>query len=129
MDTDLFTVNEDELLELAAFLMDRKQIRHVAVEDHQHRLVGILSYRQMLRIMAESPGKGIPQGVAVKEIMDPDPPSISPETLTVEAIELMRRHDVSCLPVLKDDRLVGLVSEREFMPIAYQLLKDKLGEK
>jgi len=129
MDTDLFTVNEDELLELAAFLMDRKQIRHVAVEDHHHRLVGILSYRQMLKIMAESPGKGIPQGVPVKEIMDPDPPSISPETPTVEAIELMRRHDVSCLPVLKDDRLVGLVSEREFMPIAYQLLKDKLGEK
>jgi CBS domain-containing protein len=128
MDTDLFTVNEDELLELAAFLMDRKQIRHVAVEDQQHRLVGVLSYRQMLRIMADSPGRGIPQGIPVKQIMDRNPVSVTPETLTVDAIELMRKHDVSCLPVLKDDRLVGLVSEREFLPIAYQLLKDKLGE-
>ncbi|MGW8267170.1 MAG: CBS domain-containing protein, partial [Longimicrobiales bacterium] len=128
MDTDLFTVNDDELLEMAAFLMDRKQIRHVAVEDHQHRLVGILSYRQILRIMADSPGRGIPHGVPVRQIMDPHPVSVSPDTLTVDAIELMRKHDVSCLPVLKDDRLVGLVSEREFLPIAYQLLKDKLGE-
>ena len=128
MDTDLFTVNEDELLELAAFLMYRKQIRHVAVEDHQHRLVGFLSYRQMLRIMAESPGKGIPQGVPVKEIMDPEPITIDPDTPTVDAIELMREHDVSCLPVLKEGRLVGLVSERDFMPIAYQLLREKLGQ-
>ncbi len=128
MDTDLFTVNEDELLELAAFLMDRKRIRHVAVEDHQHRLVGILSYRQILRILAESPGKGMPNSVPVKEVMDPDPVSVDPDTPTVEAIELMRSHDVSCLPVLKDGRLVGLVSEREFLPMAYQLLKDKLGE-
>ncbi len=128
MDTDLFTVNEDELLELAAFLMDRKQIRHVAVEDNQHRLVGILSYRQMLRIMAESPGRGIPQGVPVKEIMEVDPVSVTPDTPTVEAIELMRNQNVSCLPVLKRGRLVGMVSEREFLPIAYQLLKEKLGE-
>lgn len=128
MNTDLFTVNEDELLELAAFLMDRKQIRHVAVEDHQHRLVGFLSYRQILRMIAESPGKGIPQGVPVRDIMDPNPVSITPDTLTVDAIELMREHGVSCLPVLKDDRLVGLVSEREFMPIAYQLLMEKLGQ-
>ena len=50
MNTDLFTVNEDELLELAAFLMDRKQIRHVAVEDHQHRLVGLVSEREFMPI-------------------------------------------------------------------------------
>jgi CBS domain-containing protein/gamma-glutamyl:cysteine ligase YbdK (ATP-grasp superfamily) len=128
MNTTVFSVNEDELVELAAFLMDRKQIRHVPVEDHRHRLVGFISYRQILRIMAESPGKGIPQGMAVREVMDPDPVSVTPETPTVEAIELMRELGVSCLPVLKEGRLVGLVSERDFMPIAYELLKEKLGQ-
>jgi CBS domain-containing protein len=128
MNTTVFSVNEDELVELAAFLMDRKQIRHVPVEDHRHRLVGFISYRQILRIMAESPGKGIPQGMAVREVMDPDPVSVTPDTPTVEAIELMRELDVSSLPVLKEGRLVGLVSERDFMPIAYELLKEKLGQ-
>jgi CBS domain-containing protein len=76
--------------------------------------------------MAESPGKGIPDTVHVREVMDPDPVTITTETSTVDAIELMREHGVSCLPVLKEGRLVGMVSEREFMPIAYQLLKEKL---
>jgi CBS domain-containing protein len=108
--------------------MDRKQIRHVPVEDDQHRLVGLLSYRQVLRMLADSPGKGIPQDVQVRDIMDPHPVSVGPDTPTIDAIELMRKHDVSCLPVLKEDRLVGLVSEREFLPIAYQLLRDKLEQ-
>jgi CBS domain-containing protein len=128
MNTELFTVTEDELVELAAFLMDRKQIRHVPVEDSDHRLMGFLSYRQILRIMAESPGKGLPQGVPVRDIMDPDPVTVTPDTLTVDAIELMREEGVSCLPVIKDGLLVGLVSERDFMPIAYQLLREKLGQ-
>jgi CBS domain-containing protein len=128
MNTKLFTVTEDELVELAAFLMDRKQIRHVPVEDQDHRLVGFLSYRQILRIMAESPGRGLPQGVPVRDIMDPDPVTVTPDTPTVDAIELMRDQGVSCLPVVKDGLLVGLVSERDFLPIAYQLLREKLGQ-
>ncbi len=46
----------------------------------------------------------------------------------MEAIELMRESRVSCLPVVKEGRLVGLVSEREFLPIAYELLREKLGQ-
>jgi CBS domain-containing protein len=128
MNTTLFTVTEDELVEMAAFLMDRKQIRHVPVEDERHRLVGLLSYREILKMMAESPGRGIPQDVEVREVMDPAPTSVSPDTLTVDAIEIMRENGLSCLPVVKEDRLVGLVSEREFLPIAYQLLNEKLGQ-
>jgi CBS domain-containing protein len=128
MNTSLFTVNEDELVEMAAFLMDRKQTRHVAVEDHEHRLVGLLSYRHILRIMAESPGKGIPEDLPVKEVMDPNPLTVTPDTLTVDAIDLMREERVACLPVLKDGLLVGMVSERDFMPIAHQLLRKQLGQ-
>jgi CBS domain-containing protein len=40
----------------------------------------------------------------------------------------MREHKVSCLPVVKDDKLVGIVSERDFMPIANQLLEERLRE-
>jgi CBS domain-containing protein len=128
MNRTLFTVGEDELVEMAAFLMDRKQIRHVLVEDERHRLVGLLTYRGILRMMAESPGKGIPQDVQVREVMVSDPVTVSPDTLTVDAIELMREKGLSCLPVVKEDRLVGMVSEREFLPIAYQLLNEKLGQ-
>jgi len=128
MTTSLFTVNEDELVDLVAFLMDRKQIRHVLVEDHAHELVGLVSYRSILRLVAE--GRDDPKEAAwpVKEIMERDPVTVSPDTPTPVAIDLMRDNRVSCLPVVKDGKLVGLVSERDFMPIAYQLLEERLAE-
>lgn len=126
MTTHLFTVHEDELIDLVAFLMDRKQIRHVLVEDDEHRLTGIVSYRSLLRIIAqEEPGA---RDRPVRDIMERNPVTARPDTPTLEAIELMRTHRVSCLPVIKEDRLVGIVSERDFMPIAYHLLEERLGE-
>jgi CBS domain-containing protein len=128
MTTHLFTVHEDELVEMVAFLMDRKQIRHVLVEDDDHRLVGIVSYRSVLRLIAEGGQTSAAEERPVKTIMERDPVTVAPETPTLEAIELMRDRKVSCLPVIKAGKLVGIVSERDFMPIAYQLLEERLRE-
>ncbi len=128
MTTSLFTVHEDESVEMVAFLMDRKQIRHVLVEDDEHRLVGIVSYRSLIRLMAQKFSHDDEEAAAVKVIMERDPVSVAPETPTLDAIDMMRRHQVSCLPVVKNGKLVGIVSERDFMPIAYELLEDRLRE-
>jgi len=127
MTTHLFTVHEDELLEMVAFLMHRKQIRHVPVEDDQHGLVGLVSYRSILQMSSKMDGTD-KMAIPVSEIMERNPLTVSPETTTREAIDLMRMHRVSCLPVIKNEKLVGLVSETDFMPIAYQLLEEKLKE-
>ncbi len=126
MTTQLFTVHEDELIEMVAFLMDRNQIRHVPVEDGEHRLVGLVSYRAIVRMASEDDPSEPQTHPPVSTIMEPAPPFVEPETATLDAIELMRKHRVSCLPVVKNDKLVGLVTERDFMPIADQLLDDKL---
>jgi len=126
MTTQLFTVQEDELLEMVAFLMERNQIRHVPVEDDQHRLVGLVSYRSILRMVSDVGSKGDKGTTPVKTIMEVDPVTVTPETSTLEAIDLMRKKGISCLPVLKGEKLVGLVTEADFMPIAYQLLEKQL---
>lgn len=129
MTTSLFTVHEEELVDMVAFLMERKQIRHVLVEDDDHSLVGLVSYRSVLRLMAEgAEGKG-GESPPVKEIMERHPATVPPELPTTEAIELMRRERVSCLPVVSDGKLVGIVSERDFMPLAYELLGEREGAK
>ena len=128
MTTQLFTVQEDELLEMVAFLMERNQIRHVPVEDDQHRLVGLVSYRSILRMVSDMESDGDKGTTPVKTIMEVDPVTVLPETSTLEAIDLMRTKGVSCLPVLKDGKLVGLVTEADFMPIAYELLEKQLTE-
>jgi CBS domain-containing protein len=128
MTTQLFTVQEDELLEMVAFLMERNQIRHVPVEDDQHRLVGLVSYRSILRMVADMGSDGDRGTIPVKLIMEKDPVTVTPETTTLEAIDVMRTKSVSCLPVLKGGKLVGLVTEADFMPIAYELLEKQLTD-
>jgi len=125
MVTDLFTVSQDELVDRVAFLMDQKQLRHVLIEDTGHNLVGIVSYRSLVRLLAEG-GVRQDEPLAVSKIMSSDPLSVAPETPTMEAIELMREHRVSALPVLKDGKLVGLVTEQSFMNVAKDLLEDRL---
>ena len=128
MTTQLFTVQEDELLEMVAFLMERNQIRHVPVEDEQNRLVGLVSYRSILRMASDMGNEGDKGTTPVKTIMERDPMCVTPETSTLEAIDMMRKNAVSCLPVLKGEKLVGLVTEADFMPIAYELLEKQLTD-
>jgi Mg/Co/Ni transporter MgtE len=40
----------------------------------------------------------------------------------------MRRLKVGCLPVVDDDRLVGIVTEEDFMDIASKMLEDQLSK-
>jgi CBS domain-containing protein len=127
MTTQLFTVHEEELVDMVAFMMDRKQIRHVLVEDDAHNLVGLVSYRSVLRLMSEGfdpEADGVPP---VSSVMERNPTSVAPETPTLDAIDLMREHRVSVLPVVAEGKLVGIVSERDFMPLAYELLHDRLS--
>lgn len=46
----------------------------------------------------------------VKDIMTPRPKTISPETHTIEALDTMLSHDIRLLPVIKEDRLMGILS-------------------
>jgi CBS domain-containing protein len=128
MTTDLFTVHEDEPIDLVASLMDWERIRHVPVEDHESRLVGLITYRALIHLMAADQQERYGAPVPVGEIMNKDPITVSPETSSLEAMELMRSRRIGCLPVVKDGRLVGIVTERDFMDIAGELLEEKLKE-
>lgn len=128
MDTDLVTVNEDEPVDLVAHLMDWNRIRHVLVEDDDHHLVGIVGQRALVRLVGSYHPEQMDSPLPVSEVMARDPVTVTPETPTLEAIELMRRHRMSCIPVVKNSHLVGVVTEAQFMAIAGQLLEQKLRE-
>ena len=53
--------------------------------------------------------------------MNREPLTVAPETKTLEAIALMRRERVDCLPVVKQSRLVGILTERDFIGVAARL--------
>ncbi len=128
MTTDLFTVNQDEAVDLVACLMDWRHIRHVPVEDDRGCLVGLVSHRLVLRLVANGWSRDDGTPVPVREIMQKNVVTVSPETTTIDAIELMKEHRVSCLPVLKDEHLVGMVTETDFVRIAAPLLEQALRD-
>lgn len=126
MTSDLITVGPDEGVELVANLMKWKKIRHVPVEDSEHRLLGLVSQRSLMSLIADRAadlGKG---PIPVREVMSTDMVTIAPETPTIDAIRLMKQHRVGSLPVLKEGKLVGIVTEFDFLKIAGQLLEHVL---
>jgi CBS domain-containing protein len=128
MTTDLVTAHEADAVDLVANLMIWEKVRHVPVEDSENRLVGLVSYRAILRALLRHGQDGPSDPIPISEVMKRDPWTVSPETSTLVAIDVMRRNDVGCLPVVRDGRLVGMVWARNLIGIAAKLLEEKLRE-
>ena len=127
MSTDLFTVRPEDLVDLAASVMDWRHIRHVPVEDDAGHIVGLVTHRTLLRLLARGRSRDA-EPVAVRDIMRREPVSVSPNTRTLEAMRLMRSQGLGCLPVTEDGRLVGIITERDLIEVSVHLLEDFLSE-
>jgi CBS domain-containing protein len=128
MSTDLFTIHPDELIHLAAHVMDWKHVRHVPVEDERQRLVGLISHRVLLRVLARQATSGQSPTTRAGDIMCTDVVVVRPATPTLDAIELMREHEINCLPVVGDEgELVGILTERDLVNIAIPLIRSFLS--
>lgn len=125
MSTNLITAQEDDIVEFVANLMDWKQVRHIPVEDKHGNLVGLITWRQMLRHFANSlhhNGKG-DRNVKVKDLMIRDPHTISPHATITDAMDIMVKQKVGCLPVVNGTELVGIITEQEFLATTGNLLR------
>lgn len=128
MTTDLFTVHPEDVVDLAASLMDWRHIRHVPVEDNDGKLVGLVSHRSLLRMVGKGMSGVERAPVPVKDIMIQEPICVTPTTPTLEAIEHMRTHRIGSLPVVEEGRLVGIITERDLIRVAAMLFERQLRE-
>lgn len=127
MTTDLFTLRTDDLVDLAASVMDWRHIRHVPVEDEEGRLVGLVTHRALLRLLTHGSQTQNTTQLTVREIMKTDPVTVSSMTPTLEAMELMRCNKVGCLPVVDNGRLAGIVTSYDFLDASARLFKAQLS--
>jgi CBS domain-containing protein len=125
MSTKLHTVSPDDVVDLAASLMDWKHIRHVPVEE-DGKLVGILSSRAVLRLVARGEGD---KAMAIRDLMRTEVVTIGPHESPLVAIDLMKEHGLGSLPVVDGERrLLGIISERDFLAVATQVLREVLSK-
>lgn len=124
MQTDLFTVQKDDLIELVAELMDWRRIRYMPVEDSKGRLSGLITSRLLLRYFARCNRMGNHQDITmVKDIMISEPLTVSPKATLIEALRLMREKQVGCLLVVQNEELVGVITEMDFLRISARLIE------
>ena len=120
MTTDILTVHPEEPVDLALHLMDWKRIRHVPVENEEGQLVGMVSWHDLLRSLRSREDVSTP--TSVREIMQTELRTVPPETPLDAAVRVMKQTGADSLAVVKDGRLVGIVTERDIVRIAYRFI-------
>lgn len=125
MTTDLFTVQKDDIIHLVAELMDWNKIKYTPVEDAKGKLVGLVSARLILRELVRNPGSR--KTKTVQDIMVTEPITIDQDTTIRKATEIMRKHNIGCLPVVNGDDLIGIITEMDFIKISMRLI-DRMSD-
>ena len=128
MSPDVETLFEDETMDLANTVMTLGRIRHLPVTDHQGKLLGLVSHRDLLRAFADlyrARGPDIDEAhVNVREIMTTEVTTIGPDDPALKAAELIWENKFGCLPVVDHDRVIGIITESDFVRTAMRTLGD-----
>jgi CBS domain-containing protein len=121
------TADPGETLDSARQTMRMARLRHLLVTQDD-RLVGLLSYRELLeRMLAKAPGAAPGNKRKVEAVMTVAPAFVTPETSLTDAADRLCRYGLGCLPVLaaepgaplEEGRLVGIVTETDLLRAAY----------
>jgi len=122
MTPDVVTVERNEKLQIADDVMRLGRIRHLPVVDGEGALAGIVSQRDLFHsglVKALGYGTHAQRGaldmVVVKEAMKTDVQTIRPDAPLVEAAKLMLEKKIGCLVVLDGQKLVGILTEADFV--------------
>ncbi len=134
MTKDIFTLKETDNLALARSVMNLARIRHIPIVDENMVFIGLLTHRDILgatvSILADLDSQTqeeIDQGIPVMEIMNTRVKTVSPEDSLKDAAALLLEHKYGCLPVIYKGRLVGIITEADFLNLTINLL-DALSE-
>ncbi len=121
MTADPVTLHPTDRLVDAEELMGLRGFRHMPVVDGG-ALVGILSNLDVIRATLEAAGAGdhrarllAKASIQVREVMSTRCDTVGPEQSAREAARMLRERHRSCLPVVEGDRLVGILTEADFV--------------
>ena len=122
MSRDVRTVQRNDQLGVADKLMKDERIRHLAVIDESGDVCAVVSQRDLFRgALLRALGYGsraeetMLRQVVVKEAMSAELFKTTPETPVAEAARVMIERRIGCLPVLDGEKLVGIVTETDFV--------------
>ena len=119
------TVGRNQSLKSADDVMRLGRIRHLPVVDDDGGLAGIVSQRDLFHSgLVRALGYGsharerVLEDSLVKEAMKTEVITTTPETRLREAASVMLERKIGCLVVLKAGKIVGILTEADFVRLA-----------
>ena len=113
--------SDDDLGDVYA-LMNEKMIRHVPVIDHDGSVEGLVSHRDLVRTVLYAfddltflDQRDALRGMLVRDVMTADPETVAPDMPLSDAGRLLLENKIGCLPVVEGTRLVGILTESDFI--------------
>ena len=123
------TITEDTPINEAMKLMRAEKVRRLPVLNKKGELVGIVSEKDLLYV-SPSPATSLSiyelhyliSKITVGEIMTTDVITVSERTPLEEAVRIMADNKIGGLPVMRDGKLVGIITESDLFKIFLELL-------
>ncbi len=128
------TIRVDKTLRNALELMDEHHCKHLPVLSASGHVVGVISDRDC-RYALNSPfvqrdnwqKDVLIDRVPVRAVMSPAPIIIEPDALASEAARLMLTHRIGCLPVMRGETLIGIITRSDVL-IAFMNVHQRYEE-
>ena len=123
------TVTPQESLDDAAAIMKRERVSRLPVVDKRGKLVGIISEKQILRYAPSEATtldvfeiQGIMNHILVEKVMTRQVITVTPNTPIEEAARIMADNEISGIPVVVGEALVGIIAETDLFKAFLEVL-------
>jgi CBS domain-containing membrane protein len=130
MTSEVFVLHAAQTLELVRSLMRIKHVRHVPIVEPDNTFVGLMTHRDLLAQtishlaeVDDEEQEYLDRHIHIMNIMKTDVTTVDPEMSVCNAITMLLEHKYGCLPVVTDGKLVGIVTEADFMKLTLNLLR------
>jgi CBS domain-containing protein len=117
----MITISESDRLSTVEDIMTLGRVRHMPVV-HGGKLVGVVSERDLLRAslsnltgIDDGRRRAFLHGVEIARVMSSPPVVVQPDATVEAAARIMAEHKIGCLPVLENDRLIGIITETDVL--------------
>jgi CBS domain-containing protein len=115
---EVLTVKPETHIYDAMRLLLENRISGLPVIDDERNLVGIISEKDMLRLLVDD---DVHQGGPVSEYMTKKVTAFSPDDTAVDVCEFFMGSPVRRVPVARDGKLVGVVSRRDILKLIMKM--------